>query len=252
MRYYSSQLNSISSRTTKNNQEQSRTTMSDNKVKLGITEEVIQSTQWISLIGFNKEIENGDEIFRSVISALKKIPNVGVIYGGDPYDSEKKNIATLAVECHRAKIPVVAVQCDEYASYMVDDEGNIKNDYGFLSGYVIYPTEKKNGEILFSGTDEKGNPVGALKHMMDIFGNHIKGIYAVGGGPIAVQEYEYFKKGDYTTVIFNAKCRASPTAKDLNCFAKMLGNENPTQDDLDLYAQKIESSGGYIHAVYAN
>jgi hypothetical protein len=72
-----------------------------------------------------------------------------VLYGGDPYQPKKPDIAALARVLKQLGVRVVAIQCSEYGNYMLADaktttgELSRGENYCFLDAAIIYETEKK-------------------------------------------------------------------------------------------------------------
>eukprot|EP00036_Acanthoecidae_sp_10tr_P012127 CAMPEP_0182927092 /NCGR_PEP_ID=MMETSP0105_2-20130417/13148_1 /TAXON_ID=81532 ORGANISM="Acanthoeca-like sp., Strain 10tr" /NCGR_SAMPLE_ID=MMETSP0105_2 /ASSEMBLY_ACC=CAM_ASM_000205 /LENGTH=857 /DNA_ID=CAMNT_0025065019 /DNA_START=32 /DNA_END=2605 /DNA_ORIENTATION=+ len=146
--------------------------------------------------------------------------NWAVVYGGDPASDAKPDIGCIAKLFDQLGARVVAVQCSEYAEYMIPSEQDgshrdrprslLVDSYGFLDTAIFYKTEKKkDGSILFGGFDTT-NPlhhvVGTTRYVLELFGSSahgksprdqlLKGEIICGGGPISVHEHqEFFRRG---------------------------------------------------------
>lgn len=139
-------------------------------------------------------------------------------YGGDPYNAAKPDIAVLVAKMASLGVPILAVQCDKYAAYMVTADGAIADEesYGHLqtgAAYVYCTEEDSAGQILFGGYAEDGKTVvGSTRHIMKLCGNKIKGQYAFGGGQIAAQEMEIAISKEMSCTYIPLKAKTPPTA----------------------------------------
>eukprot|EP00035_Acanthoeca_spectabilis_P014148 m.269072 g.269072 ORF g.269072 m.269072 type:complete len:500 (-) comp16064_c0_seq11:4445-5944(-) len=141
----------------------------------------------------------------------------GILYGGDPANDAKPDIGAVARHFSQKGARVLAVQCDEYAQYMIQKpkiegeahKANPPLSWDWLDAAIIYKTErKKDGSILFGGYDTT-NPlhhlVGATRYIVTLFGpedrgsrqeQFLKGEIICGGGPISVHEHsDFFRRG---------------------------------------------------------
>eukprot|EP00037_Helgoeca_nana_P005698 m.53450 g.53450 ORF g.53450 m.53450 type:complete len:786 (+) comp16662_c0_seq1:3100-5457(+) len=133
-----------------------------------------------------------------------------VCYGGDPYNPKKPDIGALAkIFWEKFRARVIAVQCDDYADYLVEN-GSIKDGaaYAFVDAAVLYKTERtRTGVTQFGGThsDTLHHVVGSTRYILLLFGGDmakpdgsqlLKGAICCGGGPVSLQEcQEKFQLG---------------------------------------------------------
>jgi len=138
----------------------------------------------------------------------------GILYGGDPANDKKPDIGAVAKLFSEKGARVVAVQCLQYASYMIG-KSSVEGDkhppltWDWLDAAIVYKTEKKkDGSILFGGFDTT-NPlhhlVGATRYIITLFGPSsgsspqdqlLQGEIICGGGPISIHEHnEFFRRG---------------------------------------------------------
>ncbi len=110
------------------------------------------------------------------------------IFGGDPANKEKPDIGfAMHYLATKHNVPILAAQADEYKKYGVGDH---------VTYAYYYPTQRNDsGQILYGGVRD-GKPVGSTAtYLSDAFiQNGLKGIIALGGGPIAKEEIDYARK----------------------------------------------------------
>jgi len=149
-----------------------------------------------------------------MIRALNKKHGKGnwvAVFGGDDYDPKNPDVAHVRHYLRtRHKVPIFAVQSD-----IVDKKwGGV--DSGF--DYAMYvPTDMKPAsdpsgkpQILWGGVAKGGKPVGATKgYLGSTFLNEgkMKGVIAVGGGPIALAEAQYARKQGLPVTYLRAEAR---------------------------------------------
>lgn len=75
-----------------------------------------------------------------------------MLYGGDPYQPTKPDIAALARGLKQLGVRVIAIQCTKYGEYMLADKdagtGELSQgqDYAFVDAAIIYETDyRKDG-----------------------------------------------------------------------------------------------------------
>lgn len=149
-----------------------------------------------SKLGFDTEdLQQSCITVNSYIKALENWYGVSatIIYGGDPF-MPKADIAHVVQYLATTNInrTVVAIQCEEYASYMQDAD-KAREYYSFVKKAYIYPTERsRDGKIIFGGYNpETGVPAGTTNIVVDLYNNHgfnMTTICVGEGGPITIDE----------------------------------------------------------------
>jgi len=139
-----------------------------------------------------------------------------VLYGGDPYQDDRHDIAALVRELRILGVWVVAIQCAEYSKYMLEDPDSnsgalsTRMDYAHVDAAIIYRTERRrDGKILYGGFDtqtHEHNVVGATRYLLELFGHIpgqasgtqlLKGVICCGGGPISLSEFKEMTRRGY-------------------------------------------------------
>ena len=69
-----------------------------------------------------------------------------LIYGGDPYNPERPDVAALMHFAGKDGVHVVAVQCDEYADYMRQQASN--STYKFVEAACFYATQRDEAKSI--------------------------------------------------------------------------------------------------------
>eukprot|EP00039_Didymoeca_costata_P019928 m.339437 g.339437 ORF g.339437 m.339437 type:complete len:250 (+) comp18805_c0_seq1:17-766(+) len=172
-------------------------------------------------------------------------------YGGDPHNPEKPDIAVILHRVASHGVPIVAVQCDKYAGYMVTEDGSVADkSYDLLKtgAAVVYKTESENGNILYGGKDNKGNAVGATRYIYKLFGDKIIEHISFGGGKVALQEFIMAQGRSLKTTYHRVKAR-NPTSQEvfLACEMPQAEKEYADYGVVDAwYSQKQQIGHGYI------
>eukprot|EP00045_Choanoeca_perplexa_P001005 m.17422 g.17422 ORF g.17422 m.17422 type:complete len:231 (-) comp10670_c0_seq1:173-865(-) len=112
-----------------------------------------------------------------------------VVYGGDFANPTAPDVGMVALwMASHKRLPLVMVQCDAHK----DHYHSHRHKYGHVTAAQLYVTERcAQGNILYGGTDIDNNPVGTTRIVASC-SDTLHAVVAFGGGPIAVQECEYF------------------------------------------------------------
>ena len=161
------------------------------------------------------------------------------VYGGDPYNAKKPDVALVLRIMHQRGLPVLAVQCEEYASYMIGPDGGVADveAYGHLcgGGALIYQTARdRAGKILFGGYDPQDGVslVGTTRIVFDLIADGAKNVahMCFGGGKISIDEFDGALNRGFPCIYIPVKAKTQLSPQDF-CSAGM-----PTKE-MELDAQ---------------
>lgn len=152
-----------------------------------------------------ESLQEANEKIDELVKDMNKKHGAGnwaVVYGGDPSNPAKPDIGMVLNRLHKSRVAVIAIQCDKYAAYMFKDgdantlaEGPSYEVLEHGGAAVVYETEEDDkGVIKFGGHDDDYNPVGTTRYIAALCGDKLRYHFALGGGAIAAQEYEFFAR----------------------------------------------------------
>eukprot|EP00041_Stephanoeca_diplocostata_P020042 m.439718 g.439718 ORF g.439718 m.439718 type:complete len:714 (-) comp21456_c0_seq1:136-2277(-) len=162
--------------------------------------------------GSHNQIKNETEMQQKMTSIARMLDarhgkhRWALVYGGDNYQPGKPDIAAIVRYFWAAHgTRVIAVQCTDYANWMVNQDGSVQDgtSYDFLDAAIVYKSEKnRKGKIKFGGYDyDNVSIVGTTRYVLGpLFKQALRGMIVCGGGLISLNELQEFVRRGYRCI----------------------------------------------------
>lgn len=141
------------------------------------------------------------------------------MYGGDHANPDKPDVGMVSRWFAEEELTLVMVQCDVHGKYLDTDV------YSHVTATVLYKTQKDaDDNILYGGTHVNGNVVGTTS-IIAACASSMRAVLAFGGGPIAIQECEYFYQQGIPIMAFEVEPLSGPNLLGAWTVDKLLREE---------------------------